>query len=124
MNSHFQSSATTSTSSGLAFAAIGVRGSRSWLLIQLTEAKRVTINTGIAQLTKSIRPSYVSSSLRLARELEDLYHNDHPTLARITGTTMTSMISVALVSRSSCADAIGPCGSRMPCCPQEASTAA
>src|SRR5271155_4264792 len=103
MNSHFQSSATTSTSSGLAFAAIGVRGSRSWELIQLTELKRITVNSGIAQLTKSIRPSYARFSLRLARALEDLYHNDHPTLARITGTTTTSMISVALISRSSCA---------------------
>src|SRR5271163_2723241 len=100
MNSHFQSSATTSTSSGLTFAAIGARGSSIWELIQLTPPKRITTNVGIDQTTKSIRPSYARSSLRLARALEDLYHQAHPKVVRITGTTTTSMISVALISRN------------------------
>src|SRR5277367_5721085 len=112
MNSHFQSSATTSTSSGLTLAAIGARGSSSWELIQLTPPNRITTSAGIDQTTKSTRPSYASSSLRLARTLEDLYHQANPRVARIIGTTTTSMISVVLISRSNCADATGPCGSR------------
>src|SRR5260370_31470051 len=52
--------------------------------------------------------------LRLARVLDDRYHQANTNVAMITGTTTTSMIAVELIRRSRCADAIGPCGSRTP----------
>src|SRR5215475_11606718 len=56
----------------------------------------------------------------MARVLEDRYHQANAKVATITGTTTTSMIAVELISRSSCAEAIGPWGSNMPAGLQEA----
>src|SRR5215831_13338799 len=124
MNSHFQSSATTSTRSGLLFEGIGARGSSWWELIQITPPNRITISVGIDQRTNSVRPSYPSSVLRPACALDARYHQANPKVARITGITTTSIIAVELSRSSSCADAIGPCGSRMPCWLQEATAVA
>src|SRR6516165_1044672 len=124
MNSHFQSSATTSTRSGSAFAGMGAFGSSWWEPIQITPPKRITISAGIDQTTNSARPSKDSSRLRLARAFDDLYHQANPNVARITGTTTTSMIAVELSKSSSWADAIGPCGSSTPVCWQEATRTA
>ena len=52
--------------------------------------------------------------LRTARGLDDLYHQANARVARITGTTTTSMIAVELMRRSRSADAIGPFGSNTP----------
>src|SRR5947209_7206426 len=100
MNSHFQSSATTSTRSGLASAEIGARGSSWWEPIQITPLSRITINAGIDHVTNSMRPSKAGSQLRLARAFDDLYHQATPKVARTTGTTTTSMIAVELNRRS------------------------
>src|SRR5262249_37483137 len=55
-----------------------------------------------------------SSVPRLARVLDDRYHQAHANVATITGITTTSMIAVELIRRSRSAAAIGPFGSRMP----------
>src|SRR5215831_10981629 len=60
----------------------------------------------------------------MARGLDDLYHQANPKVARITGTTTTSMMAVELTRRSSSCDAIGPCGSSTPCWLQEQTNAA
>jgi hypothetical protein len=52
--------------------------------------------------------------LRLARVLDDRYHQANTNVAMITGTTTTSMIAVELIRRSRSADAIGPCGFNTP----------
>src|SRR5262245_34155440 len=81
----------------------------------MTPLSKITVSAGIDQTTNSMRPSKDSSEPRLARALDDLYHQANTNVAMITGTTTTSMIAVELIRRSRCADAIGPCGSRMPC---------
>src|SRR5205807_1480278 len=91
--------------------------------IQLTPPNRITTSVGIDQTTNSIRPSYARSGLRLARGLDARYHQANPRVARMTGTTTTSMIAVELIRRSRSADAIGPCGSSTPTWRQEASSA-
>src|SRR5262245_46448710 len=60
---------------------------------------------------------------RLARVLDDRYHQANTNVARITGTTTTSMIAVELIRSSRSAAAIGPCGSRTPCWEQAPSAA-
>src|SRR5438132_4390774 len=80
----------------------------------MTPPNRITISAGIDQRTNSRRPSYDSSELRLARRFDDRYHQANAKVARITGTTTTSMIAVELISRSSACAAIGPCGSSTP----------
>src|SRR5690348_321973 len=90
----------------------------------MTPPKRITISAGIDQTTNSARPSKDSSRLRLARAFDDLYHQANPNVARITGSTTTSIIAVELSKSSSSADAIGPCGSSTPVCWQEATRTA
>src|SRR6267378_468024 len=90
----------------------------------MTPPKRITISAGIDQTTNSIRPSKDSSGLRPARGLDDLYHQANPKVARITGTTTTSMIAVELMRRRSSCDAIGPRGSSTPACRQEETSTA
>src|SRR5262245_33920874 len=80
----------------------------------------MTTSAGIDQTTKSILPSYASSSLRVARALDERYHQANPKVARITGTITTNMMAVELISRRRSADATGPCGSSTPVCAQDA----
>src|SRR5262245_52365567 len=80
----------------------------------MTPPSKITVSAGIDQTTNSRRPSWGSSVLRLARVLDARYHQENANVAKITGITTTSMIAVELISRSRCADAIGPCGSRTP----------
>src|SRR5215467_12816488 len=86
----------------------------------MTPPSKITVSAGIDQMTNSARPSKDSSRLRLARVLDDLYHQANANVARITGITTTSMIAVELISRSRSAEAIGPCGSNTPAGEQEA----
>ena len=58
MNSHFQSSETTSTLSGGAADWSGLLGSRSWLPIQAMPPSRMTVSAGIDHTTNSIAPEY------------------------------------------------------------------
>src|SRR5262249_9069197 len=55
-----------------------------------------------------------TSSARLARVLDALYHQAKPSVATITGMTTTSMIAVELIISSCSAEAIGPFGSNKP----------
>src|SRR6516164_6652372 len=86
----------------------------------MTPPSKITVSAGIDQMTNSARPSKDSSRLRLARVLDDLYHQANATVARITGITTTSMIAVELIRRSRSAEAIGPCGSNTPAGEHEA----
>src|SRR5215469_6611337 len=86
----------------------------------MTPPSKITVSAGIDHTTNSIRPSYDSSGLRLARGLDDRYHQANASVATITGTTTTNMIAVELIRISRSADAIGPCGSNTPGGAQEA----
>src|SRR5262249_57687409 len=85
----------------------------------MTPPSKITVSAGIDQMTNSTRPSYDSSRLRVARAFDDRYHQANAKVARITGTTTTSMIAVELIRRSRSAEAIGPCGSNRPAGAQE-----
>src|ERR1700761_3510632 len=52
--------------------------------------------------------------------LDDRYHQVNARVATMTGITTTSIIAVELIRRRRSADEIGPCGSKMPVCWQEA----
>ena len=56
MNSHFQSSDTTCTSSGGVAEASGLNGSSLYEPIQITPPRKMMVRIGIDQTTASIRP--------------------------------------------------------------------
>src|SRR5580698_4822493 len=114
MNSHFQSSDTTSTSIGAAAACKRVRGSKSCELIQQIPPRNRTTSAGIAHTTNSMRPAYSHSGSRRALRLPARNHHANRPVARITGTTTASMMTVALKRMVRSAPPIGPCGSSTP----------
>src|SRR5471032_1444877 len=114
MNSHFQSSDTTSTSIGALAACNRVRGSKSCELIQPMPLRNRTTSAGMAHTTNSIRPAYDHSGWRRALRLPARNHHANRPVARITGTTTASMMTVALNSMVRSAAPTGPCGSRTP----------
>src|SRR6476659_5574319 len=80
----------------------------------MTPPSNIPVSAGIDQTTNSRRPSQDSPGVRLARALDDRYHQANANVATITGNTTTSMIAVELITRSRSDDAIGPCGSNTP----------
>ena len=61
MNSHFQSSETTWTVTGITLELIGLRGSRSWAPTHATPPTSSTVMAGIDQTSSSRRPEYSKS---------------------------------------------------------------
>src|ERR1700733_8322304 len=114
MNSHFQSSDTTSTSSGADEACKRVRGSKSYELIQQIPPRNRTTSAGIAHTTNSMRPAYSHSGSRRALRLPARNHQAKRPVARMTGTTTASMMTVALKSMVRSAPPTGPCGASTP----------
>src|ERR1700722_6744819 len=114
MNSHFPSSDTTSTSSGADEACKRVRGSKSCELIQQIPPRNRTTSAGIAHTTNSMRPAYSQSGSRRALRLPARNHHAKSPVARMTGTTTASMMTVALKSMVRSAPPMGPCGSSTP----------
>src|SRR5690242_7578154 len=114
MNSHFQSSDTTSTLiAGLSdFSALP--GSRSWLPIQAMPPNSMMVSAGMAQTTISTAPEYSQSGRYSAFVLPRRNHQANATVAIIVGMMIASMIAVELMIMVFSAAATGPTGSRMP----------
>ena len=85
MNSHFQSSDTTSTLIGAAADLSGWLGSRSWLPIQAIPPSSMMVSAGIAQTTISTAPEYSQSGRYVALRLPALNHQANTIVAMIVG---------------------------------------
>src|ERR1700730_8542623 len=114
MNSHFQSSETTWTLSGLAVELIGLCGSRSCAPIQATPPTNSTVIAGIDQTSSSRRPEYSKSGRYTARVLDERNQKATPRVARIVGITIASMMPSELNRICRSPEAMGPFGSSTP----------
>src|SRR5579884_3386305 len=97
MNSHFQSSETTSTFKGASLAGSGFAGSRSWLPIHAIPPSSRTVRAGIDHTTISTAPEYSQSGRYLAFLFPALNHQATATVASIVGMMIASMIAVELI---------------------------
>src|SRR5580658_5020503 len=93
MNSHFQSSETTWISTGAAFDSSGRNGSRAWEPNQAMPPRNVITSAGIAQTINSIWPENDQYGRYVARSFVARNHQAKPSVAAMTGTTITSMIA-------------------------------
>src|SRR5437764_1226569 len=114
MNSHFQSSDTTSTFIGAAADLSGWLGSRSWLPIQAIPPSSMMVSAGIAQTTISTAPEYSQSGRYVALRLPALNHQANTIVAMIVGMMIASMIAVELIRIVFSALPTGPAGSMRP----------
>src|ERR1700694_2141566 len=114
MNSHFQSSEATWTRSGFTVDAIGLRGLKSCEPTHATPPTRNTVMAGIDQTSMSRRPEYAKFGRYRARSFDARNQKATPSVAKITGTTIASIMPSALSMICRSAAAIGPFGSRMP----------
>src|ERR1700727_126552 len=114
MNSHFQSSDATCTRRAFTLDAIGLRGLTSWEPTHATPPTRNTVMAGIDQTSISRRPEYSKSRRYRARMFEVRNQKATPSVARITGITIASMMPSELSRICRLASAIGTCGSRTP----------
>src|SRR5215831_12044769 len=97
MNSHFQSSDTTWTSSGSS-SDNGFAGSRSCDPIQATLPRSMIVSSGTDQVMISILPDSTKLGSYRARLLDARYHHPNRSAARIVGTTIGSMMMNAPVN--------------------------
>src|SRR6266481_1428157 len=114
MNSHFQSSEATWTRSGFTVDAIGLRGLKSCAPTHATPPTRNTVMAGIDQTSISRRPEYAKFGRYRARVCEARNQKATPSVARITGITIASMMPSALSRICRSARATGPFGSNTP----------
>src|SRR6266404_5402973 len=114
MKSHFQSSEATWTLTGFTVDAIGLRGLKSCEPTHATPPTRNTVMAGIDQTSISRRPEYLKFGRYRARSFDSRNQKATPSVARITGITMASMMPSALRRICRSAAAIGPCGSSTP----------
>src|ERR1700687_3393242 len=114
MNSHFQSSEATWTRSGFTVDAIGLRGLKSCEPTHATPPTRNTVMVGIDQTSISRRPEYLKFGRYRARSFDARNQKATPSVAKITGITIASMIPSALSRICRSAAAIGPFGSSTP----------
>src|SRR3984893_13603274 len=114
MNSHFQSSEATWTRSGFTVDAIGLRGLKSCEPSHATPPTRNTVMAGIDQTSISRRPEYLKFGRYRARSFDARNQKATPSVARITGITIASMMPSELKRTCRSAEAIGPLGSSTP----------
>src|SRR5229473_1563867 len=114
MNSHFQSSEATWTRKGFTVDAIGLRGLKSCEPTHATPPTRNTVMAGIDQTSIARRPEYVKFGRYRARSFDARNQKATPSVARITGTTIASMMPSALSRICRSARATGPFGSNTP----------
>src|ERR1700722_5879703 len=114
MNSHFQSSEATWTRSGFTEEAIGLRGLRSCEPTHATPPTRNTVMAGIDQTSISRRPEYAKFGRYRARSFDARNQKATPSVARITGVTIASIMPSALSRICRSARAKGPFGSSTP----------
>src|SRR6266700_3871358 len=114
MNSHFQSSEATWTRNGFTVDAIGLRGLKSCEPTQATPPTRNTVMAGIDQTSTSRRHEYAKFGRYRARSFDARNQKATPSVTRITGITIASMMPSALSRICRSARAIGPFGSSTP----------
>src|SRR5580700_8025830 len=114
MNSHFQSSEATWTRNGFTVDAIGLRGLKSCEPTHATPPTRNTVIAGIDQTSISRRPEYAKFGRYRARSFDSRNQKATPSVARITGITIASMMPSELKRICRSAVAIGPFGSSTP----------
>src|SRR5580700_7800352 len=114
MNSHFQSSEATWTRNGFTVDAIGLRGLKSCEPTHATPPTRNTVIAGIDQTSISRRPEYAKFGRYRARSFDARNQKATPSVARITGITIASMMPSELSRICRSAAAIGPFGSSTP----------
>src|SRR5262245_45858472 len=112
MNSHFQSSDTTSTLSGFSFDDNGFAGSRSCDPIQATLPRSMIVSNGTDQVTISILPDSTKLGWKSALLLDDRYHHPNMSAARIVGTTIGSMMMYESIRSVDVPSATTPLGLR------------
>src|ERR1700735_2478907 len=114
MNSHFQSSDTTSTSTAFDADGIGFLGSSSCEPNQAMPPRKVTTTAGIAQTISSNVPENAQFGRYFARLFEARNHQAKANVARMTGTTITNMIVKESKRISRSETPTGPRGSSTP----------
>src|SRR5882724_10440119 len=114
MKSHFQSSEATWTLKGFTVDAIGLRGLKSCEPTHATPPTRNTVMAGIDQTSISRRPEYAKFGRYRARSFDARNQKATPSVARITGVTIASMMPSAFSRICRSARAIGPFGSNTP----------
>src|SRR5216684_3544767 len=114
MKSHFQSSEATWTRSGFTVDTIGLRGLTSCEPTHATPPTRNTVMAGIDQTSISRRPEYAKFGRYRARSFDARNQKATPSVARITGITIASMMPSELSRICRSAPAIGPFGSSTP----------
>src|ERR1700688_1875845 len=114
MNSHFQSSEATWTRRGFTVDTIGLRGLTSCAPTHATPPTRNTVMAGIDQTSISRRPEYAKSGRYRACSFDARNQNATPSVARITGITIASMMPSEFNRICRLATAIGPFGSSTP----------
>src|SRR4051812_16204617 len=113
MNSHFQSSDTTSISIGLTLESIGRYGSSSCVVFQVRMPSTRMIAHGMLQTTASMRCEYDQLGVYVAEVLDARYFQANHSVRMITGTTTISISSVAVMISDFSSAAIWPLGSRI-----------
>src|ERR1700752_5454382 len=92
MNSHFQSSETTWTVTGVTDESIDLRGSRSCEPTHATPPTSSTVIAGMDHTSSSRRPEYSKSGKYAAREFDARNQKATASVARIVGITIASMM--------------------------------
>ncbi|MNX75544.1 hypothetical protein D3C86_1070200 [compost metagenome] len=110
MNSHFQSSATTSTSSGATFDSIGRNGSSLCVVSQMMMPSSATITHGIPHTTTSIRVECDQRGAYSALVLPSRYRHANTSVRMITGITTISISAVASTIRFRVCTPMDPLG--------------
>src|SRR5258708_7475761 len=114
MNSHFQSSEATWIRSGFTVDSIGLRGLTSCAPTHATPPTRNTVMAGIDQTSTSRRPEYAKFGRYRARSFDARNQKATPSVSRITGITIASMIARELSRICWSAAANGHYGSSTP----------
>src|SRR5476651_672290 len=97
MNSHFQSSDTTSIVIGLTLDSSGLYGSSSCVVFQVIVPSTRMIAIGTAHTTASIRWEYDQFGVYVASVFDSRYFQAKYSVMKITGTTTSSISSVAVM---------------------------
>src|SRR5580704_5783953 len=108
MNSHFQSSATTSIATGCASDSIGLKGSSRCDDCHADTARMETMATGASTITAATAVERSQSGMYLALRFEARYRQAKASTSTITGTTMISINRVDSRISERSASPIGP----------------
>src|SRR6266576_2476739 len=100
MNSHFQSSATTSMATGFALDSTALKGSSRCDACHAMMARTETIATGASTITAATAVERSHSGMYLALVFEARYRQANAPTSTITGTTMISIKRVDIGPRT------------------------